>query len=240
MPRVGDGMSEADGQYAAAFGYLDSHTRLVDGAMRLHIDVIEPWQCLMQAAQDAGFQLTLASAYRSFDRQQLIWNAKLSGKRPILDDNGCELDIQCLSALEKVERVLRWSALPGASRHHWGTDMDIYDKAAISDDYQLQLTPDEYMGGGPFAPMITWLQEYLRDPAAPAFFFPYIEDNNGVMPEPWHLSYRPVAERYEQQWSLKHLANHLGQCDVLEKDTVLQHLDELYERFILDSINPKT
>ncbi len=233
-------MNGVDSQYAAAFGYVDSHTQLVDGAMRLHVKVVEPWERLVKAAENAGFQLVLASAYRSFERQQLIWNAKLTGKRPVLDDNGFELDIKCLSPLERVQRVLRWSALPGASRHHWGTDMDIYDKAAVSNDYQLQLTPDEYRGDGPFAPMIAWLQDYLRQSAAPAFFFPYIEDNNGVMPEPWHLSYRPVAERYQQQWSLEHLANHLGQCDVLEKDAVLQHLDELYERFILDSINPKT
>ena len=39
---------------------------------------------------------------------------------------------------------MRWSAIPGSSRHHWGTDLDVYDAAAVTPDYQVQLTPQEW------------------------------------------------------------------------------------------------
>ncbi len=32
---------------------------------------------------------------------------------------------------ERVAAILVWSALPGASRHHWGTDCDVIDAAAL-------------------------------------------------------------------------------------------------------------
>jgi len=224
---------------ATALGCDTGHLVIVDGNTALHSEVVDPWQHLVEAAKAEGFDLALASGYRSFDRQRLIWNAKLSGLRPVLDDDGCQLDLSCLSPLERIQRVMRWSALPGASRHHWGTDMDVYDKAAVSDDYQLQLTPAEYSGDGPFVPMIEWLTIYLKDDSAPAFFFPYQQDHGGVAPEPWHMSYRPVAERFQHLWSLSSLSCLIEQSDLAEKELVLGHLESLYTRFILRSLNPE-
>jgi LAS superfamily LD-carboxypeptidase LdcB len=222
-----------------ALGCHEDHLVVVDGKTALHSEVVEPWKQLVEAARIAGFELALASGYRSFDRQRLIWNAKLSGQRPVLDDQGCQLDLSCLSSLESIQRVMRWSALPGASRHHWGTDMDIYDKGAVSEDYQLQLVPSEYSGDGPFVPMTEWLHCYLKDDSAPAFFFPYQQDHGGIAPEPWHLSYRPVAERFQYLWSLSSLACLIEQSDLAEKEAVLGHLEPLYTRFILRSLNPE-
>ena len=31
-----------------------------------------------------------------------------------------------------IETILLWSALPGGSRHHWGTDVDVFDAAAVA------------------------------------------------------------------------------------------------------------
>ncbi len=210
----------------------------IEGHIALHYKLVEPWSQLVAAAKKEGFALALASGFRSFERQSLIWNAKLSGSRPVLDDQGSVLDIAALSPLERVERVMRWSALPGTSRHHWGTDMDIYDSAAIPDSYQLQLIPSEYTDGGPFAPMMEWLHRYLQQDQSPDFFFPYLCDRGGVIPEPWHLSYRPLAEQFQQEWSLDSVAELIRGSDLLEKDTVLEHLDSLYKKYIHHSIHP--
>lgn len=203
----------------------------------LHQDVIEPWQRLCIEAEKAGFELTLASGYRSFERQLWIWNRKYMGFRPVMDDAGCPLDLSQASPIEKIRRILRWSALPGASRHHWGTDMDIYDRAAVQEDYQLQLLPAEYSRGGPFAPMIEWLEGYIRQTKC-GFFFPYTQDRGGVMPEPWHLSYRPVAKPLQQGWSLAALTEKLQRSNIADKQVVLDHLDALYHDFIRLTINP--
>lgn len=222
---------------AATLGCSEQDILPVQGAIALHCDVIKPWHLLVDAAKKEGFDLRLVSAYRGFEHQSRIWNAKLQGLRPVLDDDGHALVLEHLSPLERVQRVMRWSALPGTSRHHWGTDMDIFDAAAVPSDYQLQLIPEEYNEGGPFAPMIQWLQAYLKDNASPDFFFPYKKDLGGVHPEPWHLSYRPVAEQFQARWSLKALLALLESSELEEKETVIKHIETLYERYIVSSLN---
>jgi len=224
-------------QEAISLGLVDDHISWFDH-VGLHNKVVEPWKHLVASAKKDGFDLAIASGFRGFERQQYIWDAKICGKRPVLDDQSREIDISRLLPLEKVKRVMRWSALPGASRHHWGTDIDIYDRAAVPKDYKVQLIAEEYTGDGPFAAMSAWLVDYLQQEQAPSFIFPYQDDKNGVMPELWHLSYQPVAETYQKTWTLGVFQNHLRESGVLEKEAVLSSIDELYEQFIKDSINP--
>lgn len=197
----------------------------------LHPDVIKPLEDLTAEAMDAGFQLTLASGYRNFSRQLLIWNQKASGVRPVLDSNSQTINILPLTDDEKLWAILRWSALPGSSRHHWGTDVDVYDKSRISPDYQLQLTIEETIEPGPFAEFHLWLTEKLAEKHCP-FFRPYAIDKGGVAPEPWHLSYAPVADHYNAQFSVELLREQIMQTDILLKESILQNLDEIFQRFI--------
>jgi LAS superfamily LD-carboxypeptidase LdcB len=200
-------------------------------ACRVHRQVIEPLHFLAQRAASAGFILKVASSYRSFARQLLIWNNKALGLRPVLNDAGELIDIDALSARDKVFAILRWSALPGASRHHWGTDIDVYGAAQIDPAYQLQLTVEETQGDGPFAEFHRWLDEELAYGNSD-FFRPYAHDRGGIAPEPWHLSYAPLASMFAHQFSPELLREQLEQTDLELKQTVLDHLDEIYARFI--------
>ena len=96
---------------------------------RVHREVVEPFRSLKREARTAGFDLQILSGYRSFEQQLSIWNRKASGKLAVLDSDAVALDVEALSKRELVFAILRWSALPGASRHHWGTDLDVYDGA---------------------------------------------------------------------------------------------------------------
>jgi LAS superfamily LD-carboxypeptidase LdcB len=99
----------------------------------LHAHVVAPFLNLRRAAQADGFDLTPQSSFRDFSRQLTIWNGKFSGERPMVDACGQPLDVQRrLSASARVEAILLWSALPGASRHHWGTDVDLIDARACA------------------------------------------------------------------------------------------------------------
>lgn len=197
----------------------------------LHQDVIQPLEKLYLAATNAGFELAVASGYRNFSRQLLIWNQKALGLRPILSIDGSILDVSQLSDDKKMFAILRWSALPGASRHHWGTDMDVYDKSRIDSSYQLQLTLAETQGNGPFAEFHDWLSQVLQKSHS-VFFRPYAMDRAGVAPEPWHLSYRPLAERYYEHYSIDILREQIELTDIQLKKSILENLDEIYERFI--------
>jgi len=141
-----------------------------------------------------------------------------------------------LSERDQVLAILRWSALPGASRHHWGSDMDIWDSAAVSDNYQLQLSPDEYAVGGPFYACTRWLDE-LISAGKTDFFRPYIQaDNNrkadGVAAEPWHLSFRPLATICEKALTPEVLRELIKNTEICLQGAILENLDEIYSRFI--------
>jgi len=203
----------------------------------VHSDVVEPLTALCQRAAEQGFELRLCSSFRSFERQLKIWNDKIKGLRPVYDDRGVQLDMTELSEWQQVQAVMRWSALPGASRHHWGTDFDIYDSAAVASDYQVQLVPEEVENGGPFAPMHDWLDTVFGtgtgdSGAGTDFYRPYAEDRGGIAPERWHISYRPLADIFVAQLTVDLLAHRLSTADLALKETVLANLDELYTRYI--------
>lgn len=197
--------------------------------VKLHPLVIQPLENLYLSASAAGFQLAVASGYRNFARQLHIWNQKAMGLRPVLDDQGAPLDVSQLTDDKKMFSILRWSALPGTSRHHWGTDFDVYDLSRMSVDYQVQLTLDETEGDGPFADFHDWLSQAL---SSTAFFRPYASDRGGVAPEPWHLSYKPLADVYYAQYSIDLLREQILATDIRLKNSILNNLDEIYTRFI--------
>jgi LAS superfamily LD-carboxypeptidase LdcB len=198
----------------------------------IHKQVVKPFLDLQTAAQNAGFELKICSAYRSFDRQLQIWNGKLSGMRPVMDPFGKPINIQKLSPWQKIQAILRWSALPGASRHHWGTDFDIYDASAMPENYQIQLIPEEVQGNGLFAPMHNWLDSYLES-GKTDFYRPYKTDKGGIAPERWHLSYRPLADKYAEILTRELLAARLKNSDLMLLDEVLKHLDDILQRYII-------
>jgi LAS superfamily LD-carboxypeptidase LdcB len=201
---------------------------------RVHQEVVDPFRSLTQEASAAGFDIRIFSGFRSFEHQLSIWNRKASGKLPVLDSNAVPLDVEALSERELVLAILRWSALPGASRHHWGTDLDVYDAAATPEGYEIELIPEEVNADGMFGPLHEWLDERIASESSFGFFRPYDEDRQGVAPERWHLSYAPVAAGYLEQLTPEVLQAAVEPTDLLLKDTVLLLLDEIYQRFIVN------
>ena len=218
------------------YGATDRHIVWLSEHVGVHRDMQKPWQQLVDAASEAGFELAIASGFRSFQRQQTIWERKLAGLLPVLDSAGESIDISHESPLAQAHAILRWSALPGASRHHWGTDVDIFDKAAIPKGYQLQLNPSEYTGDGVFAPLCRWLQEYLSQSASPEFFLPYQTDSGGIAVEPWHISYRPLAQLYQTKWSALGCCDQLNNWQHSHSQVLINDIDALYDRYIKSSL----
>lgn len=194
----------------------------------LHQAVLADFAALQQAASQAGFTLMVASGYRSFARQLAIWNGKFNGEKPVLDADSQPLDITQLSDDARVKAILRWSALPGASRHHWGTDLDVYDKRALAPHQRLALTPPEY-DDGPQAAFSQWLKTH-----APqwGFFLPYAEGKGGVAREPWHISHIATSATLLSAFSQDMLANAIGNAPICGKRTILDQLDWIYSTYV--------
>ena len=200
----------------------------------LHRDIVDDWSALQLASIEAGFDLSIVSAYRSFERQLLIWNEKAEGKRPLLDGKGDVLDVSHLDDKSMVFAILRWSALPGGSRHHWGTDIDVYDRAAVASDYSVQLVADEVYQDGVFAPLHHWLDTRIKASSAYGFYRPYQGGaSQGVAAERWHLSHQLTAEHFRRLLTAETLYGLLEQeADMRLRDTVLAHFDEIFTRYI--------
>lgn len=174
-------------------GREETHLVTLEGGFQLQDEAATAFIALQADARVAGFELAIASSFRSFSRQLAIWNGKAAGKRPVYDDQDRALDILALSPAERLRAILRFSAIPGTSRHHWGTDLDVYDAAAVPADYQLQLSLAEVAPGGVFDALHCWLDERMAAGESRGFFRPYALDRGGVAPERWHLSYAPLS-----------------------------------------------
>jgi len=201
----------------------------------LHYAAAASFLAMREAAAVAGVDLAAASSFRDFDRQLHIWNAKWRGERPLLDKAGRPLDAAALDEATRVDAILCWSALPGGSRHHWGTDCDVIDAAALPEGYRLQLVPEEYAPGGVFERLTGWLDANM---GRFGFYRPYASAGCGAGVEPWHLSYWPVAHEALEGLTLPVLRRAVANSAILGKEQVLERLPEIYTRFILAVDSP--
>ena len=196
----------------------------------LHVHTIVPFMNLRRAACAAGFDLRPVSGFRDFDRQLAIWNAKFRGERALYDSAGAPIDGLGLSPAQRVEAILLWSALPGGSRHHWGTDVDVFDAAAVAPGYHVQLSLGEFSPGGPFAPLAEWLEVHA---ARFGFFRPFRGVLSGVQPEPWHFSFAPVAEGARRALNPDVWREALAGGALEGKEEVLPRLEEFHARYVV-------
>jgi hypothetical protein len=176
-------------------GLDDGHLAPLAGGGHLHPAAAAAFEALRADARAAGFDLAVASAWRGYARQLAIWNGKLAGERSVHDDAGRPVAMADLTLPEQLAAVLRFSALPGSSRHHWGTDLDVYDASALPAGVKPALTPDEVAPGAVFDALHCWLDERMAAGESHGFYRPYGVDRGGVAPERWHLSYAPLATR---------------------------------------------
>jgi D-alanyl-D-alanine carboxypeptidase len=122
---------------------------------------------MLSAAKAQGLSPVVCSAYRSVDRQRVLYDEKV---RTLMAD-GLDRARAEMSALQSV-------AYPGTSEHHLGLAVDI-----VSVDYQLL---DARQADTPEA---RWLTQHC---AQYGFILRYPEEKQeitGIIYEPWHFRY---------------------------------------------------
>lgn len=222
---------------AQVLGQTEQHLHYLNEGVAIHHEMKVAFEALVAAAKVDGIQLKIASGFRSFDRQLMLWNNKFSGKTALKNTAGDIISTEELTPLELIHSILLYSALPGASRHHWGCDIDVYAANLLADDYQLQLEPWEYSEQGPLAKLSSWLTQYAHQFG---FYFPYANYQGGVASEPWHLSYLPLAQQFQKAFDVALLAETLQLSTILGKDVIIENLDDIAERYINNICTPAT
>ncbi len=147
--------------------------------MFLRKDTYEAFQNMHQAAKADGVNLKILSATRNFNSQKSIWEAKWTGARQV---DGMDLSEAMPEAGERALKILEYSSMPGTSRHHWGTDID------------LNSLNNAFFEEGEGKKIYDWLTQNAADYG---FCQPYTEKGPkrpyGYNEESWHWSYLPVA-----------------------------------------------
>lgn len=168
-------MGHFDPDTHALFGHVPEAYAERPG-MTLRKEALNAFILMAQAAQKDGIELRILSATRNFQRQRAIWEAKWTGRHRLSGLSATATD----SA--RAMAILRYSAMPGTSRHHWGTDIDINSLAP------------EYFARGQGQLELHWLE---KNAARFGWYQPYAAKGSlrtsGYDDEPWHWSYIPLS-----------------------------------------------
>jgi D-alanyl-D-alanine carboxypeptidase len=152
----------------------------------LRKDTYEAFVKMHDAAQKDGINLIIVSATRNFYAQKGIWESKWTGGTIV---QGKNLALEVKDSIERAKFILLYSSMPGTSRHHWGTDIDIND---LNDNYFLS---------GQGKKEYAWLTAHAHEYG---FCQPYskkgTDRETGYEEEKWHWSYMPVSGQLIKQY----------------------------------------
>jgi LAS superfamily LD-carboxypeptidase LdcB len=141
---------------------------------------------MIDAAGKDGIDIKIVSAFRSFDDQKSIWEKKWTGKTLV---EGGKLPKTAPDPKARALKIMEFSAMPGASRHHWGTDFD------------LNSLDNKYFASGKGRRVYDWLTAHAADYGFCQVYSAKGADRpNGYSEEKWHWSFLAVATRYLKQY----------------------------------------
>lgn len=155
--------------------YADNNERY------LRKDAYEAFKQMHDAALNDGVKLTIISATRNFESQKGIWEAKWTGAR-LVDDQDISKTIS--DPKQRALKILEYSSMPGSSRHHWGTDVDLND------------LNDAHFQSGEGKKTYEWLRKHASEYGFCQPYSPKGPDRpEGYNEEKWHWSYMPVSKK---------------------------------------------
>ncbi len=133
---------------------------------------------MYKAASDQGVYLKIISATRNFDDQKRIWERKWALEK-----------YKGWSDVDKAKNIMLLSSMPGTSRHHWGTDIDLND------------LNNSYFAKEEGKKMYQWMQ---NNAARFGYYQTYTSKTTGrtgYEEEKWHWSYLPIARTMLEEYN---------------------------------------
>ena len=143
----------------------------------------------IEAINEAGFDVYVAGAYRSYSYQNRLFNSKAS-QIAYEKAGGKQVDYTDPLYQEAVEEAKLITAFPGSSEHQLGLAVDIVDSAyQLLDDAQAD------------TPVQQWLMAHAWEYGFVLRYPREKEDVTGIVWEPWHYRYvgKEAAEEMTAQ-----------------------------------------
>ena len=161
----------------------------------MHKGAYEAFKMMHKAAKEDGINLIIKSAARNFEYQKGIWERKWTGATLLEGKENAAKAYE--NHTERAIAILKYSSMPGSSRHHWGTDIDINS------------FNNSYFETGQGKKEFEWLSE---NASKFGYCRPYTklgtDRSSGYQEEKWHWSYTPVAS-YCTEYAEKNLTNEM-------------------------------
>ena len=134
-----------------------------------------------------------------------------------------------------ISEIIRFSTVPGTSRHHWGTDIDIID--GNFPDEENVLVSEKFEKDGLFYKLKHWLDNNSENFG---FYLTYTNDKNrkGFEFEPWHYSYKPVSIKYYRALIKTDLKKIIKSLDINGSDYFDESFIDTYIAENIMDINP--
>lgn len=133
---------------------------------------------MAKEAAKEGIRFKIISATRSFDHQKAIWQRKWEDSK-----------YRHLSDRDKALAILNYSSMPGSSRHHWGTDID------------LNALDNEWFDRGEGGKMYNWLQKNAHKYGYYQVYTSKDDGRTGYAEEKWHWSHLPLSEKLLEEFN---------------------------------------
>jgi LAS superfamily LD-carboxypeptidase LdcB len=181
------------------------YTRRGDAWLR--IETANAFKKMADAAKLDGINLYVISATRNKSYQRGIWERKWASRSG--------------SDVERARDILKYSSMPGTSRHHWGTDLDINS-----------LEPAWWTKGEGLK-IWEWMQVHA---ASFGFFQPYTGNEytrlSGYKEERWHWSYHPQSSKMLRAYNVlidyKDLGGFSGSSSASEVQVIERYVNGIY------------
>lgn len=179
---------------------------------------------MQTAAKKDSIDLKVVSSFRSYAAQKSIWNRKFK-----------RFTKEGLTGPEAIKKIIEYSTLPGTSRHHWGTEVDLIDGSKkVEGDVLLE----KHFQQGLYQKLHRWLQKNAN---RYGFEIVYTKDSlrKGFLYEPWHYSYAPLSKEFLKGYREKELIYRIKQdSTLLGKEFISPEFIESYYRENVLGINP--
>ena len=150
---------------------------------------------MKEAALGAGIELQIRSAARNFDYQKGIWERKWTGETILSSGENAATTFP--DSKHRALKILEYSSMPGTSRHHWGTDID------------LNNFNNSWFESGDGLKLFEWMEAHAHEYG---YCRPYTAKDNqrpaGYNEEKWHWSYTPLSDSLTQL-AKRHLSNQM-------------------------------
>ena len=192
---------------------------------KLRKEAHQMFSLMNKAAKEAGFNIHVISSYRSYTHQNGIWERKYKANRS-----------KGLSHQKTIEKIIEYSTIPGTSRHHWGTDLDIID--ATKGIPANPLSEVHFNEGGRMRKFKLWLDENAED-----YGFHLVYTNKagrkGFSYEPWHFSFLQLSQPMLKEYNELDLKKLLQSNKLMGSENFTDEFIEKYKTENILDINPK-